>query len=76
MVLHHDINSLQMSNIKTVVPRQIGVYGSDLYDGITVLKRAGIDKRRIRECVACMEAGDGFDECARRVGVVIRREGR
>jgi hypothetical protein len=59
---------------KTIVPRQIVVYGSELYDGIMVLERAEIDKGKIRECVTCMEAGDGFDECAKRVGIVVRRE--
>ena len=59
---------------KTVVPQQTEVYGSELYESITVLERAEIDKKGIRKYVACMEARDGFDEYAKRVEIVVRRD--
>ena len=39
-----------------------------------MLKIAGIEKRRIGECLACMRAGRAFDECARSVGVEVDGE--
>ncbi len=49
---------------------------SDLDDGITVLRVAGINEEKIAECLSCMRGGNAFDECARRVGVTVKWEGR